>query len=333
MTGEGIGAAAGVAFVAGLLFLPVVFRLARTFGLYAIVNEREAQVFTLFGNVLGTLDEAGLRFPVRHFGPRALLLPFFGKRYEVNTALRQHYLRDQMVNSEEGTPMGVGIWYEMQVKDPVDYLFMNADPEGSLQANVASSTISTLSNLEMEKMLEDRHALSRTLRETVSPLSEKWGYRLGSAYIRKVAFTDRQMVDNITDKVVKRLVQVTSAMKQDGENRVGLIQSETAKKVSQKMAEASAARPEVVGGMLNRIAARDPEVLGAVLDVMETEKLLGSGAPVDVLPEGAPILLQLGADGAAAEPLARAARNAGSRLLGALRRPADEEPSEVWSDD
>ena len=27
------------------------------------------------------------------------------------------------------------------------------------------------------------------------------------------------MVDNITEKVVKRLVQVTSAMKQDGENQ------------------------------------------------------------------------------------------------------------------
>ena len=50
--------------------------------------------------------------------------------------------------------------------------------------------------------------------------------------------------DNITEKVVKRLVQVTSAMKQDGENRVGLIRSQTAYKVSQKMAEASLATAE-----------------------------------------------------------------------------------------
>ena len=62
----------------------------------------------------------------------------------------------------------------------------------------ASSAISTLSNLEMDKMLEDRHQLSQQVRSTVSPLSEKWGYRLGSVYIRKVSFTDRQMVDNIT---------------------------------------------------------------------------------------------------------------------------------------
>lgn len=277
----------------GLVFIPIVLACARAFGLYTCVKECQAQVYTLFGKVIGTLDKPGLQFPIAYFGPKALLIPMFGRKYEVSTALRQHYLRGQMVNSEEGTPMGVGIWYEMQVKDPVAYLFTNANPEGSLQANVTSSTISTLSNLEMEKMLEDRHSLSRTVRQTVSPLSEKWGYRLGSVYIRKVEFTDAHMVDNITDKVVKRLVQVTSAMKQDGENRVGLIRSETAYKVSQKMAEAAAARPEIVGKALNEISQRDPEILDSVLSVMEVEKLLASNATLDIVPRDGHVLLQL----------------------------------------
>ncbi|AFL72278.1 SPFH domain-containing protein [Thiocystis violascens] len=283
-----------VAFIVGLLYIPLLLAIARALGLYAIVNEREAQVFTLFGKVIGTLDEPGLRFPLGYFGPKALLVPFFGKLYRVSTTLRQHYLRDQMVNSEEGTPMGVGIWYEMRVSDPVAYLFRNANPDASLQANVASSTISTLSNLEMDKMLEDRHQLSRRVRATVSPLSEQWGYQLGSVYIRKVAFTDRQMVDNITEKVVKRLVQVTSAMKQDGENRVGLIKSETAFNVSQQMAEAAATRPAIVGEALNAIAQQDPEVLDAVMEVMETEQLIHSGAKVEMLPAGADLMVQLG---------------------------------------
>lgn len=283
-----------VAAVAGLAFIPICLKLALAFGLYTTVRECESQVFTLFGKVIGTIDTPGLRFPVSTFGIKALLIPLFGKRYVIDTALRQHYLREQMVNSEEGTPMGVGIWYEMQVVNPVDYLFINSNPESSLQANVASAAISTLSNLEMERMLENRHSLSRNVRQTVSPLSEKWGYRLGSVYIRKVAFTDRQMVDNITEKVVKRLVQVTSAMKQDGENRVGLIKSETANKVSQKMAEASSMRPEVVGKTLNEIAQSDPSILEAVMEVMEVEKLLKSDAAVDILPEGASYLVQMG---------------------------------------
>ena len=281
-----------ISFFVGFLAIPIFLKLCRVFGVYAVVGERQAQVFTAFGKVLGVLDEPGLRFPVARFGLKAFLVPFFGKRYIVSEALRQHYLRSQMVNSEEGTPMGVGIWYEMRVSDPVKYLFVNANPEGSLQANVASSTIATLSNLQMEEMLEDRHSLSRSVRATVTPLSEKWGYQLGSVYIRKVAFTDRSMVENITEKVVKRLVQVTSAMRQDGDNRVGLIKSETAKKVSQKLAEASAARPAVVGGMLNEIGRRDPEILDAVIQVMETERLLKSGAKVEVLPSGASILMQ-----------------------------------------
>ena len=288
----------------GLITVPLLLALARGLCLYTTVNECETQVFTLFGKVLGTLDEPGLHWPVALFGPKAMLLLFFGKRYPVNTAMRQHYLRRQMVNSEEGTPMGVGIWYEMQVTDPISYLFKNTNPEGSLQANVASSTISTLSNLEMEKMLEDRHSLSRTVRKAVTPLSEKWGYRLGSVYIRKVGFTDQHMVDNITEKVVKRLVQVTSAMKQDGENRVGLIFSETAKKVSQKMAEAAAARPAVVGESLKDIDNQDPEILDAVLQVMETDNLLRSKAQVEVMPDNATYLVQLsGAESAPAAPL------------------------------
>lgn len=281
-------------FVLGMIIIPIFLSIAKAFGLYTIVREREAQVFTLFGKVIGTIDEAGIHYPLTRFGPKAFLIPFFGKKQNVSTALFQHYLRNLMVNSEEGTPMGVGIWYEMRVMNPVDYLYVNANPEGSLEANVASSTISTLSNLEMEKMLEDRHALSRSVRKTVSPLSEKWGYSLGSVYIRKVAFTDLQMVENITEKVVKRLVQVTSAMKQDGENRVGLIQSQTAFKVSTKMAEAASMRPEVVGRVLNGIGKQDPEILNAVLDVMETEKLLESKAKVDVIPSSANYLLQVG---------------------------------------
>ena len=277
----------------GLAFIPFLLGLAKTFGLYVVVRECQAHVYTLFGKVIGTLDEPGLHFPISQFGVGSLLVPFFGKRHVVSTALRQHYLRGQMVNSEEGTPMGVGLWYEMEVHDPVAYLFINTNPEGSLQANVASSAISTLSNLEMDKMLEDRHSLSRTVRAAVSPLSEKWGYRLGSVYIRKVFFTDQQMVHNITDKVVKRLIQVTSAMKQDGENRVGLIKSETAKEVSQKMAEASAKRPDIVGKVLNEIGKDDPEILQSVLEVMEVGKLLESKAQVSIIPKGANVLFNL----------------------------------------
>jgi len=282
-----------MAFSAGLLFVPILLGILSFFSLITIVKESEVHVYTLFGRVLGVIAEPGLNCPLLAVGLSAILVPLFGKKDKVSTALKQFYLRSQMVNSEEGTPMSVGVWYEMKVVDPVAYLFNNADPEGSLRANVINSTISMLSNLEMETMLEDRHALSRRVREAVSPLSLKWGYELGSIYIRKVAFTDKNVVENITDKVVKRLVQVTSAIRQDGENRVGLIRSETAKRVSQQMAEAAAMYPKVVGDIRNQIRKRDPEILDAVLEIREFEQILASNAEVELIGSQQKLLLAL----------------------------------------
>ncbi|MCD8533897.1 MAG: SPFH/Band 7/PHB domain protein, partial [Verrucomicrobia bacterium] len=74
---------------------------------------------------------------------------------------------------------------------------------------------------------------------------------------------------------------------------VGLIQSQTAFKVSSKMAEAASKRPEVVGQVLNDIGSNDPEILNSVLDIMETEKLLESHAKVDVVPKSASYMLEL----------------------------------------
>jgi len=87
---------------------------------------------------------------------------------------------------------------------------------------------------------------------------------------------------------------VTSAMKQDGENRVGLIKSETAFKVSQQLAEAASSRPRIVGQALNEIARQDEEILESVLDVMETDQLLTSNASIDLIPEGVTPLIELG---------------------------------------
>jgi hypothetical protein len=111
-------------------------------------------------------------------------------------------------------------------------------------------------------------------------------------------------------------------MKQDGENRVGLIKSQTAYKVSQKMAEAAAARPEVVGDALNAISQRDPEVLNAVLDVMEADQLIASGAEVHVLPPGVQVLVQLGGGAETApqtQPTARSVSDLDFRGMGPAR--------------
>jgi regulator of protease activity HflC (stomatin/prohibitin superfamily) len=276
-----IGLAIG--FVGIWPLIGIVNALGRAFGLWRTLPERTVLVYTLFGKVIGHVDEPGLFFPLSHFGPRALLLPIFGKTYTVSTSLQQSYLRNQLVNSEEGAPMGVGIWYEKSVKDPAAFLFQNSDPAGSLRANVATAVSKQLSNLKLEILLEDRDALSRRVREEVSPASSKWGYQLGSTYIRKVAFRDKGMILEIERKVVNRLRQVTAAMKQDGENKVALIHSDAEKKASQRFGEALAVRPQIVGQALAQIREK-PEVADALFTLLDVQATLRSPGKLILAP-------------------------------------------------
>ena len=113
----------------------------------------------------------------------------------------------------------------MNVSDPSDYLFKNNAPLGSLRANVSNSTVRCLNNKPLDEMLTDRHSMSHMVRAEVSPKSESWGYKLGSVYIRKVHFRDAHMIEQIEQKVVNRLRQVTIAISQAGKNQVDVITS------------------------------------------------------------------------------------------------------------
>ncbi len=272
------------AFVFAAIGVPIFLGICRLFLVYTTVKECRCKVFVLFGKVIGVIDEPGLQLPILKFGPKALFVRFFGKVHELDTTLDQRYLRSRPVNSEEGTPMGIGVWYEMRVSDPVAYLFENTDPVGSLEANVTNATVRCLSNLPLDNMLTDRHAMSRAVRSEVSPQSESWGYRLGSVYIRKVHFRDLNMIHQIEQKVVNRLRQVTSAIRQEGTNRVDIITSAAEKEAAVEFARARAVKPEIIGRALNEIGL-DPEVLEALFLVLETQKINESGADITLIPK------------------------------------------------
>ena len=277
---------AAAVFVAMFFIEPLVLGLIRLFGLFAIVEERTCRVYTLFGKVRAVLTEPGLYFLPVAVGPAALIVHFFGKCDVLDMRLDQEYLRSQPVNSEEGAPMGIGIWYEMFVSDPVAYLFNNMDPRGSLRANISNATVRCLSNMPLANMLENRHVMSNTVRAEVSPKSTVWGYRLGSIYVRKVHFRDTGMIRQIEEKVVNRLRQVTSAIRQDGVNQVSIITSSAEKEAAIELAKAAMMRPRVVGEALQEIS-REPEVAAALFEVLETQRALESKASVTLLPNGA----------------------------------------------
>jgi len=258
--------------------------LLRFLGFYIIVEERQCLVYVLFGKVRLVLDEPGLHFPIgTALGWRALFVNFFGDVRQVDLRLDQEYLRSQPVNSEEGAPMGIGVWYEMWISDPVAYLFKNADPRGSLRANVSNATVRNLSNLKLSNMLEDRHSMSTLVRDEVSDKSKDWGYSLGTVYVRKVHFRDASMIQQIEEKVVNRLRQVTSAIRQDGTNQVNLITSTAQRQAAVEFAKAAAMRPFIVGSALNTIA-QDKEVAEVMFEILENQRMLEGNVNVTLIP-------------------------------------------------
>lgn len=277
--------AAIIAFIAPFVVEPVLLGLCRIFGLFAVVPERGCRVYMLFGKVIGVLDEPGLHFLPGKLGPAAFIVNFFGDCHILDLRLDQEYLRSQPVNSEEGAPMGIGIWYEMWIDDPVAFLFKNTDPRGSLRANVSNATVRCLSNMPLAEMLQTRHNMSQTVRTEVTGKSQEWGYQLGSVYIRKVHFRDAAMIRQIEEKVVNRLRQVTSAIKQAGANQVSVITSSAEREAAVEFAKAAAIRPNTLGRALQEIA-REPAVAEALFDVLETQRIVAGKARVTFLPSG-----------------------------------------------
>jgi len=286
--------AAVVTFIAMFIVEPVFFGIARLLGLYTIVEERQCKVYDLFGKVLAVIDEPGLHLLIFKLGLKAPMVSLLGKCHVLDLRLDQAYIRSTPVNSEEGAPMGIGIWYEMVISDPVAYLFKNTDPRGSLAANVGNSTVRCLSNLKLANMLENRHPMSQTVRDEVSPQSREWGYTLGSVYIRKVHFRDLEMTKQIEEKVVNRLRQVTGAIKQDGVNQVSIISSTAERQAANEFAKAAAMRPQIVGAALQKIS-QDADISRALFETLETQNVIDGHAVITIIPKNSSLLGQLAA--------------------------------------
>lgn len=288
----GFSVTAFVVFIGMWFAEPLFLFFVRVAGFYTIVEEGTCQVFILFGKVVGTINDPGLHILPTKLGLNAFLVNWLGSRRVLDMRLDQQYLRSNPVNSEEGAPMGVGIWYEMYISDPVSYLFKNADPRGSLAANVSNAVVRALSNLPLDKMLVDRNTMSRSVRNEVSPRSHEWGYKLGSVYIRKVHFRDRGMIQQIEAKVVNRLRQVTSAIKQDGANQVNIITGTADRQAAVEFAKAGAIRPRIVGEAMRAITA-DPEVAAAMFEILETQRILEGKGQLTLVPPKSDLLNQL----------------------------------------
>ena len=73
-----------ISLFACTILVPLALALARTFGIYTIVNEGQCKVYVLFGKVIATLNEPGFHFLPAKLGLPAFIIHIFGKCYELD---------------------------------------------------------------------------------------------------------------------------------------------------------------------------------------------------------------------------------------------------------
>lgn len=100
------------------------------------------------------------------------------------------------------------------------------------------------------------------------------------------------MIQQIEAKVVNRLRQVTSAIKQDGANQVSVITSTAERQAAAEFARASAMRPQIVGAALRDIT-RDPEIGEALFEILEIQKILEGDSRLTLVPANRDTMLSL----------------------------------------
>src|SRR5439155_364199 len=112
-------------------------------------------------------------------------------------------------------------------------------------------------------------------------------------YIRKVHFRDNMMIRQIEQKVVNRLRQVTSAIRQAGTNQVDIITTSAERQAATEFAKARSVRAQMLGQALREIG-EDRDVLNAVYETLEIERLLKGNAEIALVPaQGNEMLVNL----------------------------------------
>ena len=97
------------------------------------------------------------------------------------------------------------------------------------------------------------------------------------------------MMQQIEGKVVNRLRQVTSAIKQDGANQVSIITSTAERQAAIEFAKAGALRPQIVGVAL-QIISQDPEISKTMFEILETQNIIDGKAEITLVPRNQKLL-------------------------------------------
>lgn len=238
--------------VVGLCVLPLLLALARALTLE--VEDEEAVLITRFGKLDRTLKSPGLLvFP-------SMLLPWMqARRVSLQRDFRE--ISGVHINDARGTTVGVDLWVEFRIVDPVRATFQVADWDRAMQNLISHTASAVLGDREFKQILGDRTELGTSIKRLTESETARWGIAIERVFIRDVKLlpeVSRLMLQTIAAQLERARADVDQA----GRLAVAQLEADTSVRVAALIAEAKGQYPQAVGRAFEALK-KQPAVLDA----------------------------------------------------------------------
>lgn len=247
-----LGALVGVGAPLSLLWLWNVFAYK--------VFPNETLLVLRFGKLANRVDDPGLHFLVDHGLP-------WVRTVRVSRRLQSLLLRDIEVHDVGGTELGVDVFVEYRITDPVKATFAIDDLTRALENVVSHGVITVLGVRQVGEILRDSGGLGDAIRRELEPETAPWGvvvHRVLLRQIRPSLMANEQFLGEIAAKLEK----VKARIEEEGRQAVALLHARTSAEVAVRVAQARGQYPRAVGTAYAAIRS-DREVYEAYRELHE----------------------------------------------------------------
>jgi regulator of protease activity HflC (stomatin/prohibitin superfamily) len=192
-----------------------------------------------FGRLARRIDEPGLHFLVDDPAP-------WTRTVRVSRRLRASLLRDLEVHDVAGTELGVDVFVEYRVTDPVLATFAIENLSDALEKLVAHSVITVLGARRCTEILRDAGALGDAIQAETTAEAAAWGVTVSRVLFQQIR-PSQMAGEQLLAEVAARLEKVKARIEEEGRQAVALLHARTAAEVAGQIAEARGQYPRAVG--------------------------------------------------------------------------------------
>ncbi len=208
---------------------------ALTFGIYP----DESLLVLRFGRLARRVDEPGLHVLIDGFAP-------WTRTLRVSRRIQATLLRDIEVHDVGGTELGVDVFVEFQVVDPVKATFAIENLSESVIKLVSHAVITVLGARTFDEILRDSGSLSEGVQAEIRSEAAAWGVEVRKVLLQQMR-PSSMATEQILAEVAARLEKMKARIEEEGRQAVALLHARTAAEIAVRIAKARGQYPRAIG--------------------------------------------------------------------------------------